>query len=219
MEHPCQRCGSAVDDTSPFCPNCGTPQIRFDAAEASSQAIKVASREGSETALNEPEYDRAARFEKKSAVRAALYAGLIAALLSLLPLGFIVGSPLGGFLSVLLYRRRSWSGDLSPSSGFRLGAVAGVFGYAIFLFLAAAQLALSRGQNDVRDAMVEAVHRQQARNPDQQARQMLEYFLTPHGLMVMMVVGIVVMAVLFVLLSGLGGRVSAALLRRKGPPN
>ena len=152
-------------------------------------------------------------------MRAALYAGLIAALLSLLPLGFIVGSPLGGFLSVLLYRRRSWSGDLSPSSGFRLGAVAGVFGYAIFLFLAAAQLALSRGQNDVRDAMVEAVHRQQARNPDQQARQMLEYFLTPHGLMVMMVVGIVVMAVLFVLLSGLGGSVSAALLRRKGPPN
>src|SRR5205814_3423217 len=103
VEHPCQRCGSAVDNTSPFCPSCGTPQIRFDAAEASSQAIKVASHAGPETAPSQPEYDRPCGFEKKSAVRAALYAGLIAALLSLLPLGFIVGSPLGGFLSVLLY--------------------------------------------------------------------------------------------------------------------
>jgi len=156
--------------------------------------------------------------DKNGAFRAALAAGGIAALLSLLPLGFIIGAPLGGFLSVLLYRRRSWSGDPSPSAAFRLGALSGVLGYAIFLFVAAAQLALSRG-NELRDAMVEAVHRQEARNPDPQARQLLEYFLTPHGLMVMMIVGLVLMAILFVVLSGLGGSISAALLRRKQPPS
>jgi hypothetical protein len=48
---------------------------------------------------------------------------------------------------------------------------------------------------------------------------MLEYFLTPHGLMVMMVAGLVLMAILFVVLSGLGGSISAALLRRKEPPS
>jgi len=160
-----------------------------------------------------------AGLDKNSAFRSALAAGGIAALLSLLPLGFIIGAPLGGFLSVLLYRRRSWSGDPSPRAAFRLGALSGVLGYAIFLFVAAAQLALSRGQNELRDAMVEAVHRQEARNPDPQARQMLEYFLTPHGLMVMMVAGLVLMAILFVVLSGLGASISAALLRRKEPPS
>ena len=77
---------------------------------------------------------------------------------------------------------------------------------------------LPRAQNDIHDAMVEAIHRQQARTPDPQARQMLDYFLTPHGFLVMMIVGMIVTGIVFVLLSGVGGTISAALLRRKEPP-
>jgi len=47
---------------------------------------------------------------------------------------------------------------------------------------------------------------------------MLDYFTTPHGLMVMMILGFIFTGVMFVLLSGLGGSISAKLLRRKGPP-
>ena len=136
----------------------------------------------------------------------------------MLPLGFILGSPLGGFLSVLLYRRRSWSADPSRSAGFRLGALSGLFGFLIFAVLAGVQVLLLHGGNEVRDAMVEAVRRQQARNPDPQARQMLDYFLTPHGLMIMLIIGLILMGILFVLLSGIGGSISATLLRRKEPP-
>jgi MFS family permease len=136
----------------------------------------------------------------------------------MLPLGFILGSPLGGFLSVLLYRRRSWSADPLPSAGFRLGALSGLFGFAIFAVLAGAQVLVLHGENNVRDAMIQAVHRQQARNPDPQAHQMLDYFLTPHGLMVMMIIGLILMGIAFVLLSSIGGGISAALLRRKEPP-
>jgi MFS family permease len=136
----------------------------------------------------------------------------------MLPLGFILGSPLGGFLSVLLYRRRSWSADPLPSAGFRLGALSGLFGFAIFAVLAGAQVLALHGENKVRDAMIEAVQRQQARNPDPQARQMLDYFLTPHGLIVMMIIGLILMGIAFVLLSSIGGGISAALLRRKEPP-
>jgi len=160
-----------------------------------------------------------AALDRNSALRASLIAGAIAALLSLLPLGIAFGAPVGGFLSVLLYRRRSWTGDPQPGAGFRLGALSGIFGYAIFLVLAAAQIALSHAQNEVRDSMIETIHRQQARNPDPQARQMLDYFLTPHGLLVMMIAGLVLMAIVFVLVSGMGGAISAALLRRKGPPS
>ena len=165
----------------------------------------------------EPVPSPASGIDKNSALRATLIAGAIAALLSLLPLGIVFGAPIGGFLSVLLYRRRSWTGDPHPRAGFRLGALSGIFGYAIFLVLAAAQVVLSHAQNEVRDSMIETIHRQQARNPDPQARQMLDYFLTPHGLLIMMIGGLVLMSVVFVLVSGLGGAISAALLRRRGP--
>jgi len=156
--------------------------------------------------------------DRGNLLRAAIAAGVIAGLLSMLPLGFILGSPLGGFLSVLLYRRRSWSADPSRSAGFRLGALSGLFGFLIFAVLASIQVLLLQGGNEVREAMIEAVHRQQARNPNPQAGQMLDYFLTPHGLMMMMVVGLILMGILFVLLSGIGGSISATLLRRKEPP-
>jgi MFS family permease len=156
--------------------------------------------------------------DRGNVLRAAIAAGVIAGLLSMLPLGFILGSPLGGFLSVLLYRRRSWSADPSRSAGFRLGALSGLFGFLIFAVLASMQVLLLHGGNEVREAMIEAVRRQQARNPDPQARQMLDYFLTPHGLMTMVIVGLILMGILFVLLSGVGGSFSATLLRRKEPP-
>jgi hypothetical protein len=46
---------------------------------------------------------------------------------------------------------------------------------------------------------------------------MLDYFITPQGLAVMMVFGFIFTAIMFVLLAGVGGAISAALLRRKGP--
>jgi MFS family permease len=219
VEHPCQRCGSAVDDSAPFCNSCGAPQVRFAGIDIAPHSFKVQAPAASLSTQIESETvpSPTSGLDKKSALRVALTAGAIAALVSLLPLGIVFGSPVGGFLSVLLYRRRSWIGDPSPRMGFRLGALCGMFGYAIFLVLAAAQIALSHAQNEVRDAMIETIHRQQARNPDPQARQMLDHFLTPHGLLVMMIAGLVLMGIVFVLVSGVGGAISAALLRRKGP--
>ena len=151
-------------------------------------------------------------------MRSALNAGAIAAVLSLLPFGFILALPLAGFLCVLLYRRRSSAQEPSPGAGFRLGGLCGVFGFAIFIILTAVNTLAFHAQNEFRGAMIEAVRRAQARNPDPQARQMLEYFTSPQGLVVMMVLGFVFICVAFVLLSGLGGVISAALLRRKNPP-
>jgi len=221
VEHPCQRCGSPVDASAPYCNGCGAPQIRFVEPEITPHTFKVQAPSANTPTQIEAEtgLPSAAALDKNSALRTSLIAGAIAALLCLLPLGIVFGAPIGGFLSVLLYRRRSWTGDPRPGAGFRLGALSGIFGYAIFLVLAAAQIALSHAQNEVRDSMIETIHRQQARNPDPQARQMLDYFLTPHGLLVMMIGGLVLMSVVFVLVSGLGGAISAALLRRKGPPD
>jgi hypothetical protein len=118
---------------------------------------------------------------------------------------------------VLLYRRRVPAGDDAPVSGFRLGVLSGVCGYVLLAMLLGGQVALSH-DSEFRSGMVDAIHRQQARTPDLQARQMLDYFLTPPGMRVMIVSVLALGAVVFVLLSGVGGTVAAALLRRKQPP-
>jgi hypothetical protein len=106
---------------------------------------------------------------------------------------------------------------LSPGGGFKLGALCGAFGSGIFAVLTAVNTLAFHAQNEFRAAMIEAVHRAQARNPDPQAQQMLEYFTSPHGLVVMLVLGFVFICVAFVLLSGVAGALSVAMGRRKGP--
>jgi hypothetical protein len=139
--------------------------------------------------------------------------------LSILPLGFLLGFPLAGFLSVLFYRRRTWGLELSPGAGFRLGSLSGALGFALFVMLTAVDTVAAHTGPEMRQAMIEAIHRAQARAPDPQARQMLDYFLTPPGMAMMLIVGMIFTCFVFVLLAGIGGAASASLLRRKGPPS
>jgi len=225
VEHPCQRCGSAVEDSSPFCPGCEAPQIRFSGREPYLDAVVVV---GSATVAPAPVRvedgysgpQPPTGLKLRPALPSALNAGAIAAVLSALPLGagFIFALPLAGFLCVLFYRRRSSAEEPSPGAGFRLGAVAGLFGFVFFVILMAGEMVGFHAQNEPRDAVIQAVHQAQARAADPQAREMLDYFLTPPGIVFIMIFGFIFMGITFVLLSGVGGAISAALLRRKPPP-
>jgi hypothetical protein len=159
------------------------------------------------------------RPDTSTVLRSALNAGVIAAILSSIPIGaaFVFALPFAGFLSILFYRRRTRVEEPSPRLGFRLGSLTGFFAFLIFVFLTAIETVAFHAQNELRDAMLQAIRQAQARNADPQARQLLEYFMTPQGLGIMMIFGFIFMCILFALLSGLGGALSAALLRRKGP--
>src|SRR5947209_3571103 len=156
----------------------------------------------------------------RATIRAAVYAGLIAAALSTIPLGqnFILALPFAGFLSVLFYRR--WVHDSEPrtATGFKLVALTGVFAFVAFLVISAIETLTAHGQSELRQAMLQAIQQQQARAADPQIRQMFDYFTTPQGMAMMIVLGFAFMGVLFVLLSGVGAAISASLLRRKSPP-
>ena len=102
--------------------------------------------------------------------------------------------------------------------GFRLGGLSGLFAFGTFAALKVIETLALGEQNELRDALFQAVRQAQARNPDPQARQVMDYFLTPQGLVWMIVLGLIFMAITFVLLSAIGGAVSAALLGRKTPP-
>ena len=147
-------------------------------------------------------------------------AGIVAAVLSLVPLkpSFVFALPFAGFLSVLLYRSYSRVEDPSTALGFRLGVWTGLTGFVILIGLIAISTLGFHGQNELRDQLIQAVHQAQSRYTDPQSREALEQFLTPSGLAALMVLGSAFMCVLFAVLSGIGGAVSAALLRRKSPP-
>jgi hypothetical protein len=220
VEHACPRCNSPVDDNSPFCSTCEAAQIHATPKEYSRSPIGVAV-EGipafvSSDTLPAPRTNPDIHAE----LRSAFYGAIIAAVLSLIqPGAFILALPLGGFLSVLLYRRRIISNEpTNPRLGFRLGALTGLFGFGLLMVLTAVGTLSFHAQDNMHAEMVRVVHQAQARNPDPQARQVFEYFLTPQGMAFMMIVGFVFMAILFVVLSGVGGAISASLLRRKAPP-
>jgi hypothetical protein len=153
----------------------------------------------------------------RATVRAALYAGVAGAVLSSIPIGpsFWFAQPIAGFLVVLFYRRWTHGPEPQPAFGFKLGALAGLFGFPVFLVLTAILTASFHGEAIMRQAMIDAVHLQQARATEPQIRQMLDYFLTPPGMMLMLAFGFLIMGIVFVLLSGAGAALSASLLRRK----
>jgi hypothetical protein len=221
VEHSCQRCGSAVDDNLPFCPNCEAPQIRFSPGEVALKSIVVGpvgdafapvySRE-----MEPASYEAPSRFSFnwRGALRPALTAGVIAAVLSLLPLISLIALPIGGFLSVVFFRRTS-ARKLSSKMGFGLGALCGVFCSVILALIKTARVFLSHSENEIRNDLVQQVHLAQARNSDPQLTQVWGYLQTTQGLLLMMIFGVIFTGVIFVLLSGIGGAVSAAVLRRK----
>jgi hypothetical protein len=145
--------------------------------------------------------------------------GLIAAMAMSIPLGaFGLGMLAAGALSVVFYRRRNPAAQLTPAMGARLGAVSGALGFGIFAILISIEVVVFRAGEDLRKTLLEAVRQSAARSPDPQAQQMLEYLKTPQGLALVMVLGLIVMFLIFLIFSSLGGAVGAALLRRKDRP-
>ena len=225
MEHPCLRCQGPVEDSSPFCPHCGAAQVRFAGPAGPRQPVSIAfdtlPANPATGAFETPYSTEAARPDGRLGLRAALTAGVIAAVLSSVPLGpaFVFALPIGGFLAVLFYRR--WTSvreEPSSGMGFRLGGLSGLFAFATFVVLTAFETLAFGGRDELREALVRAVRQAQTRSADPQARQMMEYFLTPQGLVWMVILGLIFLGITFVLLSAIGGAVSAALLGRKPPP-
>ena len=70
----------------------------------------------------------------------------------------------------------------------------------------------------LRQKMLDAIQQAASRSSDPQAAQAVEFLKTPQGLVLAMILGLILTFVAFVLFSGLGGAIGAALLRRKNVP-
>ena len=220
VEHSCPRCSSSVDDDSPFCPTCEAAQVLAAPKEYARSPVTVMV-EGTPAFLNAGAFAKpTGNRDAKAELRAAFYAAIVGAVLSLVQPGasFVLALPLAGFLSVLLYRRFSIGTESPPRIGFRVGAISGLFVFGLLMIVIAAGTLAFHNEADAHAQVIQVIRQAQARNPDPQGRQAFEYFMTPSGMALMMIIGFVFMGILFVMLSGVGGAISASLLRRKAPP-
>ena len=148
----------------------------------------------------------------------AMLAGAIIALVLIIPLGAYLLWPLAaGALAVLFYGRRQPGAELSAAAGARVGAVAGLFAFALFAVLMGVQLALSSGNGKLRESMMQVMQQSAASNPSPEAQQMMQRLMTPEGIAVMLVIVFIVFLVMFVGLSSIGGALGARLLKKQGP--
>jgi hypothetical protein len=141
--------------------------------------------------------------------------GMVGATLMIFPLGaFGLGMLAAGAMAAYFYHRRSPASELTAGIGAKLGALSGVFGFSIFAIFAAA-ITLLAGTQKLRDTLLQAVNQSAARTTDPQTLQAFEYFKTPPGLAIILVIGLVFLFLMFLVLSTVGGALGAAWIRRR----
>ncbi len=229
VEHPCYKCATSIDETLPFCPHCGAPQIRVASTDSDpSQSGTPASTDASPQVLSASSWTPGAQvhiphpaaIQWELAWKGALLSGLGAAVLSALPvltLGCCLWLLGAGALSVWLYQRRVPGAVVTPGMGMRIGALSGAIGFVASTVWSVLRFATN--SQELRTAMQEQVDKSLASNSDPRAEEMMRQFMnnlnTPQGLATFFVIIMAIMGVVFVLFSAAGGALGASMFARR----
>jgi hypothetical protein len=224
VDHLCYKCQTSIDETLPFCPHCGAPQIRV----ATPESDQGESRVPSQTPLAQaapPVWTSVSAYQARSvqwefAWKGALLTGLLAAVLTALPyVGFgcclwMLGT---GALAVGLYQRRVPGAYITPGMGMRIGALSGATAFLVTAFWNVLQFA--RNSQEFRSVFIEQMEKTISANQDPRTQEVMRQFMnnlnTPEGLATFFVIILVVMAVVFVFFSAAGGAFGASMFGRR----
>ena len=210
MDHPCHRCGAPVSENTPFCSQCGAPQIRVsvnreDEPAVATPPIPVASAPASSRVQWGLAFPRALLAGVLGTIILIIFQFLLPPLLVLLLL-----VPFTGAMAVWFYRARD--PELNGGKGFRIGMVAGFMLFVVNVVLAGLAFLVDRGRalDQIKKQFQEAA----ARNTDPNAQQMLRNMVDrPEALIGFLVVAGVISFVLFVLFCGIGGAIAGRSAR------
>ncbi len=120
-----------------------------------------------------------------------------------------------GFLSVFFYRRKNPLFPLTVGFGARLGALSGTLGFGILALISAAATSMFHYGGEIHQLILKAVQQYASRNPAPEMQQILDFYASPQGFILMLALGAVMMFALFVALSSMGGMIGAAVFRTK----
>jgi hypothetical protein len=226
VEHPCYKCQTSIDESLPFCPHCGAPQIRVASPDegASQQVSSEAPPQAIPTggwAPGTPQYvPQTGAIQWDLAWKGALLSGLAAAVLTAVPV-ISVGCCLwllgSGALAVFLYQRRVPGTFITSGMGLRIGAVSGIVGFVATTVWSVFRFAAHSGE--FRTALQEQMDKSVASNPDPRAQELMRQFMntlnTPQGLATFFVFMLIIMAIVFVVFSAAGGALGASMFARR----
>ena len=197
-----------MEEKTAFCPACRAPQIRVSAQPAESPEILPA--DEPETASDSPSASPPIAPAQPGRIQWNLFfrmASPLAALTGFLaclvfPIAILLVFPLS--LRRVIHRYRPYGGPVGSGQGARLGAFMGLLSFASFLIFALPTLSLNHG------AMMDKVRAMAAQNPDPQAQQMMLWFTTEPGFIVITVFTMLVFLLIFLAIGAISGALLAA---------
>lgn len=214
VDHSCEKCGAAVEDGRPFCPQCRAPQIHVQVAVPISEAAgdgpsgESFARTPQNTNLDHPLALQQSLFDRGAATRAAVKAGVLGIFVGMIPL---LGIVLTGSLAVYFYRREK--GLVPPAGiGSRLGGAAGVVSFGINTLLIVVRLLVFHAQREYIDTMLKIAQAVGYNPADPEIQSAVHNLFTPSGLVLTFFFGMI----FTVTLAALGGALAALVLRH--PP-
>jgi hypothetical protein len=221
----------------PFCKQCGAPQIRVPGMEAtttaepkadSSESLPPPPLSGSATLPSPPGRPRVTDFPSpppppparagvlwSRALPSAALAGVFSLLAMVIP--YAIFGPafmMGGALAVMLYRRHLGGTAPPPGVGAKIGAASGGFGFLFSAVMAIATLVYRPAE--VRQDMLNNLSQMVGRGYDPKKVALVQDLVrTPDGLAFFVGFGLLVMLVVMVAGSSIGGALYAAWVRKR----
>jgi hypothetical protein len=212
VEHPCYKCGASVEDGIAFCSRCHAPQIRVAGPAPLTPVATTPNGTIEESASYTTPLPTALDWhEALPSAGIALLAGIfIIAVSKSTGLGMLAI----GFLTVVLYRRRSPLTHLTAGMGARLGALAGGLGFGVLAAILALWTAFRSGK-EIHDAFLNYIQQNSASSSDPRMQQVIDLFNTPDGFAFIMILTLIMTLIAFLIFSSAGGALGAFLLYRK----
>lgn len=219
MEPVCHRCGGPVQESVPFCPHCGAPQLRYEAPE---EPVPAPASSAQRFTARGPD-----AIHWRDAIRAAAIiavpAGLLSSRLGLQAI-WAVWLIIGGILVISIYRRRTATLP-TGRMGWRIGVVLGLFTAVIAnvvdgVSLVVQRFALHQGaaldktyQQAVQLSSKMYLDMFASSNPDMAAAitKAQHFWFTPAGAAAMMLINAAGMAFFMLIFAAAGGALGARL--------
>lgn len=203
-------------DGRPFCPQCRAPQVRVAAPDLEGAPSSDLTRlDSTQPDLGpdhpSPETPHAGllaspgAFDRRIAVRAAIQAGVLGLLISVIP---FIGIVLTGSLAVYLYRRAGGL-TLTASGGSRLGGAAGAVSFAISSVFMTVRIIFFHALQEYQDVMLKVASALGLNSTDPEVQDMIHRLSTPSGLAMTLLFSLVI----GVALAAIGGALASALLQ------
>lgn len=220
MEQVCHRCGATVHESDPFCPQCGAPQLRYEAPEEPTPAST--SEPSRHFTTRSPDAIRW-RDAIRAAALIAIPTGLLSSRLGLEGI-WAIWLIAGGMVVASIYRKRTRS-LLTGRMGWRIGVLLGLFTAVIAsaadgISLVIQRFALHQGaalDQRYRDAMqlMTGMYSDLFANssPDVIAavKGLDHFYLTPAGRATVALSGAAEAAFFMLIFAGVGGALGARL--------